>query len=90
LYKVGENGEKAIKPVATILSDLAGKWKGLNDETRQNLSVTIAGRYQLSRFLALMNNWSMSTKATRTALSAQGSAMRENAKYMESFEARIN
>jgi TP901 family phage tail tape measure protein len=90
VYKIGENGQKAIKPVNDILSDLGGKWKTLSDEQRQNIAVTVAGRYQLSRFLALMNNWSMSTQATRTALTAQGSAMRENAKYMDSFEARIN
>src|SRR5690606_1123084 len=62
----------------------------LSSEQQQNVAVTVAGRYQLSRFLALMNNWDMATNATTTALTSQGSAMRENARYMESFEARIN
>src|SRR5690606_3744594 len=54
------------------------------------IAVTLAGRYQLSRFLALMNNWNMATSATQTALTSQGSALRENSRYMESYEARIN
>ncbi|MCR4361979.1 phage tail tape measure protein [Bacillus subtilis] len=90
MYKTGQDGKKTIRDVNEILTDLAGKWTALSAEQRQNIAVTLAGRYQLSRFLALMNNWEMATKATRTALSSQGSAIRENAKLMESFEARIN
>jgi len=90
MYKMGDNGEKKVRPVAEILSSLAGEWAGLTDEQRQNTAVSLAGRYQLSRFLAMMNNWGTATKATRTALTSQGSAMRENAKYMDSYESRIN
>lgn len=38
-----------VRPVSNILSDLAGKWSSLSDEQRQNLGVTLAGRYQLTR-----------------------------------------
>ena len=38
-----------IKPVSDILGDLAGRWTSLSDEQRQNVGVTVAGRYQLSR-----------------------------------------
>ena len=38
-----------VKPVSEILSQLAGRWTDLSDEQRQNLGVTLAGRYQLSR-----------------------------------------
>ena len=43
LYAIGENGEKVIKPVASILEDLAGKWNNLTDEERQNIAVKVAG-----------------------------------------------
>lgn len=36
-----------------------------------------------------MQNYNISTSATETAINSQGSAMRENAKYMESYEAKI-
>jgi TP901 family phage tail tape measure protein len=82
--------EGNVRPVQDILSDLGSKWDELSDAQRQQIGVTLAGRYQLSRFLAMMNNWDMAIEATTTALTSQGSAMRENDKYLESFEARIN
>src|SRR5690606_5196404 len=86
LYDIQGN----VLPVNDILADLAGKWGTLTDGQRQNIAVTVAGRYQLSRFLALMNNWQMAVDATSTAYTSQGSAMRENDQYLKSFEARIN
>jgi len=47
-------------------------------------------RYQLSRFLALVNNRQIAHEATAYAINSENSAMRENAAYMESYEARIN
>lgn len=78
-----------IREVGDILNDLAGKWTSLTDEQQQNIGVTVAGRYQLARFLALLNNYQMALDATETATHAQGSATRENAKYMDSLQARI-
>src|SRR5690606_34422038 len=77
--------EGNVRPVQDILSDLGAKWHELSDAQKQQIAVTIAGRYQLSRFLALMNNWDMAVNATTTALTSQGSAMRENDRYLESF-----
>ena len=82
------NGD--VRPVNDILGDLASKWGTLTDKQRQQVAVTIAGRNQLSRFLALMNNWDTAVQATTTALTSQGSAFRENSRYLDSFEARIN
>src|SRR5690606_5363062 len=89
IREIGENGEQ-VRDVQDILADLGEVWYDLTDHQRQQIAVTVAGRYQLARFLALMNNWEMATKATSTALTAQGSAMRENQVDLESFEARIN
>ncbi|TPF17925.1 phage tail tape measure protein [Priestia megaterium] len=38
-----------VKPVNTILGELAEKWSTLSDSQRQNMGVTLAGRNQLSR-----------------------------------------
>jgi hypothetical protein len=76
--------------VNDILSTLSGKWSSLTDEQRQNIGVTVAGRFQLNRFLALMSNWDIALASTETALHSQGSAINENAKYLQSLEARIN
>lgn len=90
MYQIGENGVKSVKPVANIMDELGKKWFLLSDAERQNIAVKLAGRHQLTRFLAVMNNYDMAVKATATAYKSQGSAMRENEKYMSSFEAKIN
>ncbi|MFQ3543658.1 phage tail tape measure protein [Halobacillus rhizosphaerae] len=90
IRKIGEDGESVVRPVSDIIEDLSQRWWDLSDSQRQNIAVTVAGRYQLSRFLALMNNYQMSMDATETATYSQGSAMRENAEYLKSYEARIN
>jgi TP901 family phage tail tape measure protein len=87
---MGADGVEAVRPVNDILNDLADKWATLTAEQQQNTAVQLAGRNQLSRFLALMNNHAMAVDATTTAISSEGSAMRENAEYLKSFEARIN
>lgn len=38
-----------VKPVSAILGELNEKWSGLTDAQRQNVSVGVAGVYQLSR-----------------------------------------
>lgn len=87
--RIGENGEE-VRPVNDILTELAGKWDTLTDSQRQNIAVEVAGRYQLTRFLALMSNYDTALQSTNTAVYSHGSALRENAKYMQSFESRIN
>lgn len=79
-----------VRDVQDILKDLAENWDGLTDSQRQNIGVQVAGRYQLTRFLALMNNWNIATEASAAALNSEGSAARENAVYLESYKAKLN
>lgn len=90
INKIGENGESQVRPVNDIMAELAGKWDSLSDAERQHTGVQVAGRNQLSRFLAVMNNWGTAVEATSTAYNSQNSAMKEQARYMDSYEAKIN
>jgi len=85
-YKL--NGE--ARSVSDVLGELATKWDNLSNTQQQQLGVVLAGRYQLTRFLALMTNWQMGAEATNTALHSTGSAMQENARYQKSLEAEIS
>lgn len=82
------NGE--VKTSQELIEELAQRWDGLSDAQRRATSIGVAGIYQLSRFNALMHNYEMSTRAAETATNSFGSAMRENEKYEQSLEARIN
>ncbi|RRJ66401.1 phage tail tape measure protein [Paenibacillus oralis] len=77
------------KGTSAILDELAEKWSGLTSEQQQNVATQLAGQNQMQSFLALMNQYDVSTRASETAVTSQGSAMRENAEYMGSLEAKI-
>ncbi|WP_306437922.1 phage tail tape measure protein [Priestia megaterium] len=78
------------KTVDQILAELHGKWGSLTEAEKQNTAVKVAGTHQLNRFLVLMQNYDEAMKASKTSTQSWGSAARENAKYMESLQAKIN
>ncbi|TCJ01044.1 phage tail tape measure protein [Cytobacillus praedii] len=79
-----------MRPVENILDDLSKRWSALNSEQQQAIGIQLAGRFQLSRFLILMQQESESLKARATALNSEGSAMRENQAYLDSYAAKLN
>ncbi|UUV25845.1 phage tail tape measure protein [Lysinibacillus sp. FN11] len=85
-----EDMEGKVKPVSSIIQEIAGKWNQLSDAERQNTAVKVAGTYQLSRFNALMLNYQMAQSATATSMDSFNSAMREQEEYGKSLQARLN
>lgn len=81
------NGE--VKNGEQLLQELAGQWNNLSKEQQQNTAAQLAGSNQATRFIALMQQYDISTKAAETAINSHGSAMRENEVYMTSYGARI-
>lgn len=86
---VKDAGGEAV-PVANIIDTLAKKWGTLSKAQQQNLGISVAGMFQNTRFLSLMENYETALDATAKATNSQGSAMREQEKYSQSLEARIN
>ncbi|WP_111927754.1 phage tail tape measure protein [Bacillus velezensis] len=78
------------KSASDLIGEVAEKWDTLSDAQRQNTSIGVAGIYQLSRFNALMNNFSIAQNAATTASNSAGSAWSEQQKYADSLQARIN
>lgn len=79
-----------MREVGDIIDDLGKKWGTLNSEAQQSVLINVAGTYQQNRLAALMNNYTMSLQANESALNSQGSAMREQERYNESLEGRMN
>jgi hypothetical protein len=62
----------------------------MSDAQKTVLGDTIAGTNQYKVLAAVMSNINTAVKVNETALSSEGSAMKENARYMESFEAKLS
>ncbi len=79
-----------MRSATEILGDLASTFPTLTKETQASLATTVAGRYQVSRFLTLMSQWDEMNLATEASVGSVGSAMREQSVYSQSLEARLN
>ena len=93
LGKVGVevlNDEGRMNNVGDIMEQLMQVWQTL-DQTQQNaISTVIAGRYQLSRFQALMNRSDLYTEYLGASQNAEGTADEMQDIYANSMEGRLN
>lgn len=80
----------AMESSYNILSALAEKWDDLTDAERQSIGELAAGKNRITEFNALMSNFDTTMKATETAINSTGSAMKENAAYLDSIEGKWN
>ncbi len=79
-----------MKDVSVVIDELGQKWQGLTKEQKANTLVNVSGVYQQNRLAALMNNYQMAVDSTTTSMKSQGSAMREQEKFNESLQGRLN
>ena len=93
LGKVGVevlNDEGRMNNVGDIMEQLMEVW-GQLDQTQQNaISTVIAGRYQLSRFQALMNRSDLYQDYLGASENAEGTADQMQDIYANSMEGRLN
>ena len=67
---------------------MSPEWEKMTKAEQVALGTTLAGVNQYKVFSAVMTNFNTAIKATNDALGSEGSALRENAKYMESIKAK--
>lgn len=77
-----------LKSTYDVLAELKPTWDSMSEAERVALGDAIAGTNQYKVLAAVMQNFEHATDATATALNSSGSAIKENAAYMESLEAK--
>lgn len=82
--------EGSLRSTYDILSDLAGVWENLNAEQRQMLGEAAAGNRQVKVLNAIMLGWQDVEKAVNSANNSQGSALKENEKFLNSIQGLSN
>ena len=82
-----QNGQ--MKSTYDIMSQLGDIWGDLNETEQTALATQLAGKTQFEVFSNVMKNWGSAVKATNTALDSNGSSLRENEKYLDSIEGKI-
>lgn len=64
-------------------------WKELSKEEQGLIATELAGKQNMEKFSAVMSNFGTAIKATTEAQKSHGSAAKENAKYLDSLEGRL-
>lgn len=84
----GDNGE--FKSTYDIMKDISEVYNDMTDTDRASLLETIAGKDRANDVAALLGNMDNAVAMVETAENAVGSASRENEKYLDSLQGRID
>lgn len=81
-----------VKSTYEVFKEFAGVWDDMTPDQQQALSLQMAGKNQQEVFASVIGNWKNAEKAAETAakqIKEGGSAVKENAKYLESMQGHL-
>jgi TP901 family phage tail tape measure protein len=73
-----------------ILTDMSKIMPTLSDENQQYLGELAGGNRQVKVLNAILNGWQDVEKAVNSATNSQGSALKENEKFLNSIQGKLN
>ncbi|MFA5559995.1 MAG: phage tail tape measure protein, partial [Methanofastidiosum sp.] len=80
---------QTFRPMFEILRDLGTRWEKLTEVEKAYVAESLAGKRQANVLISTLQNWDMVEKQLIESIEAEGSALRENEIYMQSWEARV-
>lgn len=86
---MSDSAGKNFKSTYQIMKELSQVWGNLSDVTQANVTELISGKRGGQATSALLNNFSVAEDAMKQAANATGSALAENAKYLDSIQGRL-
>ena len=79
-----------VRNMDDIMEDLMAIWQDLDDTTQEAVAQTLAGKHQVNRFTALMDNADMYQEYLgATGETASGTLEQMNQEYMDSLQGRM-
>lgn len=84
------NGEGQMRGVGDIMEDLMEVWSSIDTTQKAAIAQTVAGKYQLGRFEALMNRSDLYTQYKDASQNAEGTLDEMNQEYVNSLEGKLN
>lgn len=73
-----------------VLKQISEQWDNMTTSEKTAIASTLAGKTRFSVFTSVLSNFDDAIKATNTSINSQGSAMKENERYMNSLQANLN
>ncbi|AKO91902.1 hypothetical protein BEH_07180 [Priestia filamentosa] len=88
IESVGADGN--MRDAMEIYTEVAQKVQNIGSAEKMAVMEGLAGKYHISRMAALIDNIDRYNKMLGESKNSEGSALRENERYMESLQAKIN
>lgn len=85
---IADNGD--FKSTIQIMRELSQVWDKLSDVSQANLLERLGGKRNASVIASLLQNFDDVEAALKTAGNAEGSALKENEKYLDSIQGRLD
>lgn len=90
LFKTTKDGKRELRDLGEVIEEIGDSWDDVTDRTAKfGLATALAGSRQQNRLVALFDSWDMYKDAVETSLNAEGTTLKQNAIYMESYEGRL-
>ena len=81
--------DNTFKSTARIIQEIGAEWSKLTDISQSATLELLAGKTRASTVAGLIENYETINKVITAAENAEGSALAENEKYLESIEGKI-
>lgn len=81
--------ENEYKSTARIIQEIGANWDKLTDVSKAAALEKMAGKTRASTVAGLIENYKTIAEVAEDAAQSQGSALKENTKYVESIEGRV-
>lgn len=82
--------QNTFKSTYQIMLEISKVWKQLTDTNRATLLEALFGKHQGAVGASLLNNMADGVSAMNTAVNSFGSSAKEQARYMDSMQAKVN
>lgn len=90
LFKTTADGRRELRDLGEVIEEIGDSWDDVTDKTAKfGVATALAGSRQQNRLIALFDSWDMYKEAVETSLNAEGTTLKQNAIYMESYEGRL-
>jgi TP901 family phage tail tape measure protein len=84
------NGVEELRDPMEILKELSTIWSNLSSMQQAPIIEALGGKFRGNQLVALVENFNMYEKMLAEYANAAGSAMKENEKRMDSWQAKLN
>ena len=82
--------DKNYKSTYQILKEISEVWDDISDVSQANILEKLGGKRNANVVASIIENFDVAEEALKTSLDSEGSALKENEKYLKSIEGHIN